>query len=211
MTCHWKYNLTSLIRAVAVGFACSWMAFGQRAIAGPLIEPYGGYLLGQHSPKDTATHGSHTSGALMGARLGMGLLGVHLAADGSLMTGGSMTASPSSATINMSNLGGALMFDLPFIPRFWVGYGYHEMFVGRRDPGVYDNYKLVGEYFKAGLGFSVFPFVSFNLEYMNFAYSRGRFSGGSLDRRVLPVVSEYGDFRADHQAVVASLSLPLGW
>ena len=196
---------------ISVAFTLFLFCFNSQTFAGPLLEPYGGYEYGGAAPKDTAARsGGTVRGPVAGARVGMGALGITLAADGRIMNGGQMDASVTSP-VTMYDLGGALIFDFPAVPRVWFGYGIHQMNVGLGKAVEYDSFNLYGNYGKAGVGFQLFPYVYFNLEYVVYTYLKVRFNGGTLNAKISDVVSGNGDFRHTHSAGVATISIPLGW
>ena len=125
------------------------------AHADVLVEPYLGYGLG--------TRGT---GVLFGGRVGYRMLGLMASLD--YQTGrGRDTSHPSNST-TPSNLGVTVGYTLPILFRAYLGYiplarltaehgGYNHTFDG-------------GEAVKYGVGFTGFPFIVLNAEYIHAHY-----------------------------------------
>lgn len=187
------------VAALAVG-----LVMAPSANAGLLIEPYLGYESGQtYAVASSLGDASYkTSGTVIGARLGysLGLIVSSLWAglDYSLVTGGTAKADfgGTSSDLARTNLYAVLGVDLPILLRAWVGYGL--LNEAKTTSNGVENKVTGGTKMKAGLGLTLLPLVSVNLELFN---TKGpKFSAAGVDT-TMSTFEEAGG--------VLSLSLPL--
>jgi hypothetical protein len=137
----------------------------QSASAALLVEPILGYNLGTY--KVGADKGKVT-GVLLGARAGVGLGPIILAAD--IGTGTNKIKSDTVGGLDddakVTNMGLTALFSPPVLPvRVWAGYIF-------KTESKTDLFKFEGNGLKVGAGFSLIPFVSLNAEYIMSTYNK---------------------------------------
>jgi hypothetical protein len=145
--------MNKLLIALLLGFTIN-------ANAGLLLEPYIGY---NFAAVEDDGEGSAATGAMVGGRVGMTILGTaFIALDYST---GKLDWEPeggSTAELDgtMTRAGITVGADIPVAPiRLWAGWYQMEY-----DPGLND---LEGDGIKLGAGLTVLPIVDINLEYFN--------------------------------------------
>lgn len=165
------------------------------ASAGLLLEPHLGYTMaGSKSGSFSALAiGSKSSGVAYGARAGYQFLGVMggLNYQHASLTIDTTIPSVNSSTVTTSygrnSLGLFVGFNAPILLRAWLGYNFSEKETASETNSHFDN----GDYFKGtstelGLGFTGFPFLSLNLVYKMYNYSKaftssnGQTASGSM-------------------------------
>ncbi len=164
-----------------------------KSFAGLLIEPYvganggtysseiktGGFSIG--SPMD-----SKLSGTAYGGRVGFKLLAVWAAIDYMAVNWAVKYDKPLSTPDGTAK--GQFIFadvgvDLPFLFRFYGGYGFSNYLkgTGNNSAGVAGEEVLKGgSALKAGIGFSFIKFLSLNLEYIKPTYTSYAVSSGGV-------------------------------
>ncbi len=122
-----------------------------------MIEPYLGYEMGTTKNTD-----GKLTGTQLGARLGYSTpVMLWVAADYTLgMSGTWDPDSGNSQDVKRSTLYGVIGVDLPVLLRAWLG-------VSLMDEVKFESAKYKGSATKIGFGFTGFPFISLNFEYLN--------------------------------------------
>ena len=128
-------------------------------------------------------------GAAFGARAGYGIGPLGLALD--FMTTGSLKEED-DFTSKMTNIGATVMFGLPLI-RFWAGYIFSSQLKLETD-GLSGTEK--GSGYKLGAGWSVFPLLSLNLEYLMLKYDSMSYD-------------DFQDTTRKTNAIMLSVSMPI--
>jgi len=168
-----------------------------------MIEPYAGYQLGTVKTDDIVTPVDSTTGSLngtaFGARIGYRFFMPWVALDYTYLNG---TFKPNNSLLNnadatQSSLAAVVGVDLPVLFRVWAGYGFMNN-LNLKDSVTSITNKLSGSYTKVGLGWTLLPLVSLNLEYQMNNYNKLN----SND-----IKQTYDKF--DHNALMVSVSLPL--
>ena len=129
------------------------------------------------------------SGAAFGARAGYGIGPLGLGLD--FMTTGSLKEEHNFNS-KITNIGATFMLGLPII-RFWAGYIFSSQLKLETD-GLSGTEK--GSGFKLGTGWSVFPLLSLNLEYLMLNYD-------SMDYK------DFQDTSRKTNAFLLSVSMPI--
>lgn len=163
--------------------------------AGIFLEPYVGYLSAKHTgkwdnyvdkldlPSDSA------SGAAFGARAGYGIGPLGLALD--FMTTGTLKEENNFES-KMTNIGATVMLGLPIV-RFWAGYIFSSQLKLETDD-LSGTEK--GSGFKVGAGWSIFPLLSLNLEYLMLNYDSMSYD-------------DFQDTTRKTNAILLSVSVPI--
>lgn len=157
------------------------MTLAIKANAGILVEPYLGYEPSSELKLESlgVNIGGKTSGANLGVRVGYKLpLMLWAALDYSMMSGGKMKGDLIDAKVDRSNLYLDVGFDLPVLARVWLGYGIMNSQKYKYDGGT-DLTLKNGSNIKLGLGFTMLPLVSLNLEYFMHDYKDYESAAGS--------------------------------
>jgi len=175
---------------------------GSLAQAGLLLEP----MLGYEVTKQTATF---TAGEVPGAYTGMNY-GLRLGYTAPVLFWAALDAqmgtnkfvTDASGIVpdgdgTRTSLGITAGVDLPILLRAWAGYGFSDQFELKTSAGK-DTYK--GTNTKVGVGFTMLPFVSVNVEYIMRKYTES-----SGDRGAFSTYLQ----KLEHNTVLLSLSLPL--
>ena len=129
------------------------------------------------------------SGAAFGARAGYGIGPLGLGLD--FMTTGSLKEEHNFNS-KITNIGATVMLGLPIF-RFWAGYIFSSQLKLETD-GLSGTEK--GSGFKVGAGWSVFPLLSLNLEYLMLNYD-------SMDYK------DFQDTTRKTNAILLSVSMPI--
>ncbi|WP_413577845.1 outer membrane beta-barrel protein [Bdellovibrio sp. HCB290] len=158
-----------LVLALLVGFSAT-------AKADILIEPYLGYEMGSHTDLDPT---AKTELVNMGARLAyktpvMLWLGLdyNLGVSGKYKPDGQ-----SDMDAKRNTLYAVAGVDLPILLRGWVGYGVMDEI---KMDGT-DNPKIKGKPVKIGIGTTLLPFISLNVEYIMENIDKVETDSGDLD------------------------------
>lgn len=151
----------------ALGLTTAFVTFmAQPARAGLLLEPYVGYQIGTFKVQSTPNVNFDLSTAAIGARLGLTFPLVFIAADYSTLVGGTLKqddAAGSKWDASGSQLFAVVGANLPLIRPF-IGYGLSNTLEGKLNGNSVKSEG--GTTIKAGLGASIIPMVSINLEYI---------------------------------------------
>ncbi len=140
----------------------SFLIFQQNASAALLLEPY----LGYHAGKIDLGGESNISGLSFGARVGYQDLGLMLGLDA--MTGvWSDSASSSNADDTPKDYGFFVGYNFPVMMRVYGAYGFSSDLERKRNNATTD---FSGSFMKFGVGFTMLPLVSLNLEYLSHSY-----------------------------------------
>ncbi|MBC7419797.1 MAG: hypothetical protein H7328_03630 [Bdellovibrio sp.] len=150
------------------------LTFNQTARAGLLLEPYLGYafsgdIKGASSYKITGTE--------LGARVGFSTLG--FAIGGEYMSGNFKDDAPNSSTYTNNDLGIFASFKFPILVRVYATFFPSSEF--KQSATGYSATIKSGTQTKLGVGFTGFPIISVNLEYLMGSYSKVNFGGGDVD------------------------------
>lgn len=184
-----------------------FILIGFSAHAGLMIEPYIGYNFGDfkyQTKGSSKEYSDTTTGSVFGGRLGYKMLIPWIAFDYS--TGSGTRAADSSSSNsdrdqNYTNMAGVVGADLPIIGlRVFGGYGFSTAVTFKGVNGGKDN-KYKGTFTKAGLGYTIIPFVAINAEYIINKYTKydNGTSEGDVDASFTTL---------DHNTVLVSLSVP---
>ena len=138
--------------------------------ASVLVEPYLGFDTG-HWTAGSAS--SSMSGATYGARLGYQELGFMAGLD--YMTGHWTDNATPSDTWNPSDFSLFVGFNFPVMLRVYAEYGFSSRLSGSNSNG---SNNIKGNDLKLGVGFTMFPLVSINVEYLAGTYTKD--SSGTL-------------------------------
>ncbi len=184
--------------AVMIGISSS-------AHAGIMLEPYLGYEMGDMAYKFVGggtEYKDSISGVGYGLRLGYKFLLPWVALD---YTAGSGTDKVDSdigdnRDFAKASLGAVVGVDLPILLRGWVGYGLSNELVLKGLNGA-ANTKYKGGYMKFGLGTTILPFVSLNLEYKINDLKKVDLGTGEVDKSTV-----YDSLK--HDTIMLSVSLP---
>lgn len=145
--------------------------FASVARADLMVEPYLGYQVGTlFNTSGNTEYSSSTKGTLTGLRLGYlapALLWVAL--DYQVGVAGKVSSSSVDVDNDRSNFFLDVGVNLPLI-RAWAGYGFNNS-VTIKPSGANSSNFSGGSMLKAGVGTTIFPFVSVNLEYVVGNYS----------------------------------------
>jgi hypothetical protein len=146
-----------------------------------MIEPYLGYQTGETandpvgaSPEVTDT----SSGMGLGLRLGYKFILPWVALDVTQATGKYKDGTPGNTIENdtsTTQLGLVAGVDLPFLFRFWAGYGLQNDITIKANTSANANAvdsKFYGSYVKGGIGFGIIPMLSINVEYVMSTYQK---------------------------------------
>lgn len=163
------------------------LGFMSQANAGLMLEPY----LGMEQGQTYAVIGGvgdvsyKTSGSVLGARVGYSMpLLFWFGADYSLVAGGK--AKPDfgggDRDLKRSDLYAVVGVDLPILLRGWVGYGLMNTATAS---GTTETKISGGTKMKAGLGFTLLPLVSVNLELFNHKGAKYELNGAGVSTSTL--------------------------
>ena len=175
---------------------------GFSAHAGFLIEPYLGYDFGTYNTTATVGGGkssSDTKGTVFGARLGYEFMIPWVAFDYSTGSGKASVSGASDVDYTKTGMGLVVGASLPII-RIWAGYGFSNKYTIKGTNGD-PNTDFKGTYTKAGLGFSLIPFIDLNAEYIMNKFEK--FNPGTSEVNIKDVYSNH-----DYNTVMISLSAP---
>jgi hypothetical protein len=169
-----------------------------------MVEPYLGYEFGKQTNKavggSTETTSDSTNPAL-GLRLGYSFMLPWVALDYT-MGSGTIKATAGDTDFSRTSLAAVVGVDLPVLVRAWAGYGFTNDFTLKGSGGLSDT-KVKGTYTKVGVGTTMLPFVSINLEYIMHKATKINLAGsGEVD-----VDTVYSTF--DNNTYMLSVSLPL--
>ena len=153
-----------LFLALAAGFSSN-------AHASLYLEPYLGYFLGK---MDRGSNEYDVKGFGYGGRVGYSVLG--LAGGLEYQTGMLKDNANPNNDITPTDIGAFVSFKLPVLLRVYAGY----FFSSEAKVGSTNTYK--GNGMKFGLGFTMFPFVILNLDYMTNSYDKD--NNGSLSPKI---------------------------
>ncbi len=150
------------------------------AQAGLHLEPYVGYLSGKSKVTILGTEVKDTyKTAMIGARVGLGMMGVSAGVDYSMSPGTFELKQDTPATSagpdkeKYKNLGIFVAFKFPVLFRVWGTYFLNsEMKVDTVGAGTGSSVddKLKGKGFAVGAGFTGLPIVAINLEYRRITF-----------------------------------------
>ena len=189
------------------GLFFSIFLFGFSAHAGLMIEPYLGYQMGQVKSKAVGSSTEYTdnsSGATLGARLGYKFLLPWVALDYSTWNGTAKVDPALSGgrnyDFNRTAMAIVVGADLPIGLRVYGGYGFSDSTIVKSTSSSPDT-KFTGTHTKAGLGFSLIPFVSLNAEYIMPTYKK--VDDGTTNAELSTIYSSFS-----HNTVLISLSVP---
>lgn len=175
-----------------------------------LVEPVLGYSMGLHGTvnKGTSTSGGATiskddfsggSGPSFGGRLGYQKLGFQVGLD-YLHSGINPSDKAFKGNLNIDEWAGFVGFEFPVLFRVYGGYIFSANGTGKYDPpGAGTSSKITlssGTGFKAGLGFTLLPFLDINLEYRKGTFTTLKTAGYKFNTDV------------DYNVYMISLSLP---
>lgn len=187
----------------------------QSAQAGILIEPYAGYGGGSYLAQTKTNpifYDGATSGGMFGGRLGLSFLGAWVAAD-YMSTSPTMTNAkpigPTSASVKNNMLFVDAGFDLPFLFRFWGGYGvsnYQKISYQLLGAPVEEVFKG-GSAVKFGIGFKLALFFSINLEYIKPTFSKYEITTNGVSAGETDMGTQFSSSKQDMASI--SLSFPL--
>ncbi len=161
-----------ILRFVSVVCAMA-LILTPRAHASLLLEPY----LGYHTGTVKNPNSVDMSGVSMGGRLGLQNLGLMGGID--YMTGSWTAKSTPSATVTPSDLSVFVGFNFPIMLRVYAEYGLSSALKFATSAG---NDTDKGTNIKLGVGFTTFPLISINVEYIAGTYTKH--DGGSLNPTV---------------------------
>lgn len=135
-----------------------------------LLEPYLGYELGKLKYTGTPSSDSDLTSGALGLRLGAAFPILFVAADYSLLVGGSLKNSAGTKVDASGNqLFAEVGAQLPLI-RAYLGYGLMNT-LQADGTGVSVKYEG-GTAIKAGIGTTIMPMLAVNLEYINSKYDK---------------------------------------
>jgi len=164
-----------------------------QAHAGILVEPVIGYNFAKLDVKELDTDFT-ARGPAFGGRLGYQKLGFQLGVD--YLNSTLSHSEDDLDDVGLSEWAGFVGFEFPILLRVYAGYILSATANTEQDNG--DKVELTkGSGMKAGLGFTMLPFVDINLE-----YRKGTFDQVEVDG----VESDDG---ATYESVMVGLSLPL--
>lgn len=188
-------------------FATIAMVFGfsSAAHAGIMIEPYLGYGFGNIDYKavgGTTEYTDKLSGTGLGLRLGYQFFLPWVALDYTMISGKGKSGVAGADDYDYSgdSLGAVVGVDLPVMFRFWAGYGFTNNFTQKGTGGASDS-KLKGTYTKLGVGWTVLPILSINLEYQMNDWKKGDSGAGEAN-----ISDSYSTFK--HNTTMLSVSAP---
>ena len=143
--------------------ATAALAIGSLANAGILIEPYLGYHTGKFEIGSTE---NDTKGITYGGRIGYQSLGFMGGFD--YMTGTwTSESSGSDVDVTPTDMGVFIGYKFPVLIRAYFTYNFDAQ--TKAESGGSSN-KFTGKGMKLGIGYTGFPFVSINLEYISDSY-----------------------------------------
>jgi Outer membrane protein beta-barrel domain len=147
------------LRFALFGLVAALVMKATPASADALVEPYLGYKMGTFD--NNGAKGDLT-GVALGARVGFAFPVVFIAADYSVLTGGSIdwdAAASGETDITGSDLYATVGVSLPLI-RAYAGYGVMNKLKPDGSAEIKD-----GTHIKLGVGTTILPFVAINLDY----------------------------------------------
>lgn len=156
------------------------------ASAGILFEPFVGYNLNGSVENPTDNEDNYDLGGLgYGARLGYNFVGLMVggAYEANSLSGDGAIASTANqeATYASSNMGAFIGYQFPVMFRVWATYylsstlDWEDVSTGALTVNV--NAELKGSGYGLGIGYTLLPMVSLNLEYKTFSYDEVTQSG----------------------------------
>jgi hypothetical protein len=169
-----------------------------------MLEPYIGYEKGSVKTENVVTPANSTTASLdgvaYGARVGYRFLIPWIALDYTAFSGKLKPKNPllTNADATQSSLGLVVGADLPVLLRVWGGYGFLNQTQLKYEDAASTKDKFKGSYTKVGLGCTLLPFVSINVEYQMNNYDK--LNSNDID-------ATYSKF--DHNSLLLSVSLPL--
>ncbi|MBT4761530.1 MAG: hypothetical protein HOO06_07530 [Bdellovibrionaceae bacterium] len=135
------------------------------------LEPYVGYERGVYGLTDH-------SGTLVGGRIGTEIAVLFfVGADVMMLASGTADTIGASGDMSRSTMGLVFGVDLPLV-KAWVGYNFQDNFSFTYGNTTTD-YESTSQ--KVGVGFTVFPMISANLEYINSEISKAGTTTVGLD------------------------------
>ena len=157
--------------SLGLGFAAVMLSLVMIPQAGAslLVEPYLGYHVGNETIGSPSTSVA-LNGVTFGGRVGFQKLG--FMAGGDLMTGSwnqAGTSTMASSTGTPTDLGVFAGYNFPVLIRVYGVYGLSSQFKSTQ-AGV--NSTTSGTDMKLGVGFTMFPLISINLEYITGTYTK---------------------------------------
>lgn len=158
---------TSINQILLAAFAM--VAFNQSVQAGILLEPYLGYVSG----KIKATTDANYKGTELGARVGYSLLDFAVGAEYA-MTNFTDDSSP-SVDIKGADLGIFASFKFPILVRAYATY--FPSPEAKNSSGGISTTSKSGNITKLGVGFTGFPFINVNFEYITGSFSKAEAGG----------------------------------
>ncbi|MES3036546.1 MAG: outer membrane beta-barrel protein [Bdellovibrionota bacterium] len=178
------------------------IGFSSVGHAGMLLEPYVGYVKAKTSASLAGTADDReATGPGYGLRLGYTFpVMFWLALDASQNTGTYSGSSAGDFEGKRTAYGIDFGFDFPILVRGWVGYNFNEE-LAAESSGSTNTLKGTGT--KIGVGTTLLPFVSINLEYIMAKYTEGSGPGFSI----IPFGTAYSKY--ENNIYVLSVSLPL--
>ena len=187
------------------------LGFSSAAQAGLLIEPYLGYHIGAlardpigGTPESTDT----MTGTALGLRLGYKFVGPWVALDATQGSGKWKDGTPGSSLetdYTTNQLGLVAGVDIPFLFRVWGGYGLQnntKLKAITSQSGATDT-MYYGSYLKGGIGLSMIPFISLNVEYIMNSYQK---LDNSTGNGKVDVDSVYSNFKDN--VILVGISVP---
>ncbi len=149
------------------------LSFNQTVHAGFLIEPYLGFVSGEQKQATTAKF----TGTEYGARLGYSMLGFAIGAE--YAAGSFSDDQTPKSDITMSDIGLFVAYNFPVLVRAYATYvPSSELKVN--NSGL-DSTLKSGNSMKLGVGFTGFPIINVNLEYISSSYSKIDTTIGAFD------------------------------
>lgn len=142
--------------------------FASPAKALILIEPYAGYNFGNTLIKftDGTKEETSTKGGTFGGRLGIDILYLFVALDGSVSTGsGDVSNSATDYDVNQKTFGITAGVTIPLMAtRIWAGYSpLNLLYFKNTTDSTTDSMR--GSQLKGGIGFRIIPYLHINGEY----------------------------------------------
>ncbi|MCB0385795.1 MAG: hypothetical protein KDD43_10415 [Bdellovibrionales bacterium] len=147
------------MRKLFVGLSLLFVLSTQYATADFLIEPFAGYETGNIKDNNSSGEADY-KGMAYGLRLGVKMLGLGVGAE---YAGGALeTDQTPAAKYSFKNMGAFISYDFPVMVRAYMTY----FFAADTDIDVTPTATLKGSGYRVGLGFTSFPFMTINVEYL---------------------------------------------
>lgn len=136
------------------------------------FEPYLGLGVGKYKngTTDKSTLGTH-----LGLRVGTEFAAIAFAGLDLSIAKSKLDTSPSQ-DYDRTMVGAVAGVDLPLV-RAWIGYNFMDNFKFDTTPSA----ELEGSSVKLGVGFSIFPFIKLNVEYIMYSADKYKVSGTSTN------------------------------